>query len=180
MSPWPTPRQSILDCADGANEEFRTAGDSAAAGDAPRAAAAADHFGQALFLHATVVHCNRESGKRVLDCGSKACDFVSGMPSATSIDDPQLAARLAVCTFKSGGDEHGILGGVASEDLPVGATVQLVPSHCDPTGACLARCPGDHRLASVCLLPEHHLSIAHSQPARLDCWCARWRRRADL
>ena len=35
--------------------------------------------------------------------------------------------------FKSGGDEHGIILGVEPDDLPVGATVQLVPSHCDPT-----------------------------------------------
>ena len=40
---------------------------------------------------------------------------------------------LASCTFKSGGDEHGILLGVPGDQLPVGATLSLVPSHCDPT-----------------------------------------------
>jgi len=92
------------------------------------------HFTQALYLHATIVHANVASGKRVVDCGSKACDFVSGMPRATSLEDDALASRLAEsCTFTSGGDEHGVLLGVARDDLPVGATVQLVPSHCDPT-----------------------------------------------
>jgi len=109
----------VMDGDYGGNEEFN--------GDAP-----AD-FHQALYLHATVIHSNVASGKRVVDCGSKAVDLVSGMPRATSIADPALAARLAATTFKSGGDEHGILLGVADDDLPVGATVQIIPSHCDPT-----------------------------------------------
>ena len=53
-------------------------------------------------------------------------------PSKAASDEV-LAARLAATTFQSGGDEHGIIHGVAPGDLPVGATVQLVPSHCDPT-----------------------------------------------
>ena len=43
----------------GANEEFVSR-----EGDGPT-------FRQALFLHTTVVHANDETGKRVLDCGSK-------------------------------------------------------------------------------------------------------------
>ena len=80
-----------------------------------------------------MIHVNAASGKRVLDCGSKACDLVSGPPRATSLEEPDLASRLAKCTFRSGGDEHGILDGVQQGDLPLGSTVQLVPSHCDPT-----------------------------------------------
>jgi len=106
----------------GGNEELRGGGGSSA-----------PLFGQALFLHSTVVHANPATGKRVVDCGSKACDFVSGMPGVTSLADADLASRLADVTFKSGGDEHGVLLGVRPEDLPVGATVQLIPSHCDPT-----------------------------------------------
>ena len=56
-----------------------------------------------------------------------------GPPLATSIEDAALAAALASAAFTSGGDEHGILRGVAPGLLPVGATCQLVPSHCDPT-----------------------------------------------
>lgn len=110
----------VMDGDYGNNDEFKGVG------------AAAD-FGQALFLHATVIHCNVDAGKRVVDCGSKAVDLVSGMPRATSIVDAALAARLEQTSFKSGGDEHGIILGVAADDLPVGATVQIIPSHCDPT-----------------------------------------------
>ena len=55
------------------------------------------------------------------------------MPSATSIDDEGLAKQLSGTRFQSGGDEHGILFDVPEGILPVGSTVQLVPSHCDPT-----------------------------------------------
>ena len=51
-------------------------------------------FGQALHIHATVIHRNAASGKRVLDAGSKACDLVSGMPTATSLTDAALAEQM--------------------------------------------------------------------------------------
>ena len=90
-------------------------------------------FGQSLYVHASVVSVDEPQGKRVLDAGAKACDFVCGMPSATSIDDEGLAKQLSGTRFQSGGDEHGILFDVPEGILPVGSTVQLVPSHCDPT-----------------------------------------------
>lgn len=90
-------------------------------------------YAQSLFVHASVVSADVAQGKRVLDAGAKACDFVCGMPSATSLDDASLAAVLATTTYKSGGDEHGVLFDVPHDVLPVGATLQLVPSHCDPT-----------------------------------------------
>lgn len=92
-------------------------------------------FTQSLYVHASVVSSDESQGKRVLDAGAKACDFVSGMPTATSLEDPALAAALegGGVTFKSGGDEHGILTNVPNGLLPVGSTLQLVPSHCDPT-----------------------------------------------
>jgi len=90
-------------------------------------------FFQSLFLHATVISLDESAGKRVLDAGSKACDLVCGPPLATSIDDPALAEALRDVTYASGGDEHGVLRGVPPGVLPLGSTVQLVPSHCDPT-----------------------------------------------
>ena len=36
-------------------------------------------------------------------------------------------------TYRSGGDEHGILEGGAVGALAVGDTLLLQPSHCDPT-----------------------------------------------
>ena len=35
--------------------------------------------------------------------------------------------------YTLGGDEHGILHNVPAGMLPPGSTVQLMPSHCDPT-----------------------------------------------
>jgi D-serine deaminase-like pyridoxal phosphate-dependent protein len=87
-------------------------------------------FAQSLYVHASVVSCDAAQGKRVLDAGAKAVDFVCGMPRATSLDDEALNTALAQVTYKSGGDEHGLLFGVPPDVLPVGATVQLVPSHC--------------------------------------------------
>ena len=57
------------------------------------------------------------------------------MPKATSLTDDGLAQLLAAgdITFSSGGDEHGILNSVPADALPVGTTLQLIPSHCDPT-----------------------------------------------
>lgn len=52
---------------------------------------------------------------------------------ATSIECAETARALRTISFHSGGDEHGVLRGVPPGLLPVGATVQLIPSHCDPT-----------------------------------------------
>ena len=35
-------------------------------------------------------------------------------------------------TYRSGGDEHGILDLEAGDSLTVGAKLRLYPSHCDP------------------------------------------------
>lgn len=51
----------------------------------------------------------------------------------TSITDRTLASKLESVTFHNGGDEHGVLRDVPEDLLPLGSTVQLVPSHCDPT-----------------------------------------------
>lgn len=90
-------------------------------------------FAQSLFVHTTVVSADVAAGRRVVDAGAKACDFVCGMPRPTSLTDADLAGLLAGCTFSSGGDEHGVLNGVPADALPVGTTLQLIPSHCDPT-----------------------------------------------
>ncbi len=90
-------------------------------------------FSQALFIHTTVISADDAAGKRVVDAGSKACDLVCGVPEATSLDDDGLREALRATKYSSGGDEHGILRGVPSGLLPVGSTLQLVPSHCDPT-----------------------------------------------
>ena len=90
-------------------------------------------FEQSLTIHTTVTSANHESGKRILDCGSKAVDLVGGAPRPTAIGDAELSSALADVTYTSGGDEHGILRGVEPGRLPVGSTLQLIPAHCDPT-----------------------------------------------
>ena len=95
--------------------------------------AGAKRFEQSLFIHTTVVSSDAAQGKRVLDAGAKAVDLVSGMPTATALTDRGLATRLASLSFRSGGDEHGMLFDCPSDVLPVGSHVQLLPSHCDPT-----------------------------------------------
>lgn len=90
-------------------------------------------FAQSLYIHTTVVSSDGATGRRVVDAGSKAVDLVSGPPKATSVECADLASALGGVTYTSGGDEHGVLHGVPDGVLPVGATLQLVPSHCDPT-----------------------------------------------
>lgn len=90
-------------------------------------------FAQSMYVHTTVVSADEDKGKRVLDAGAKAVDLVCGPPRATALGDAPLAEALGGATFASGGDEHGVLRGVPRGVLPVGATLQLVPSHVDPT-----------------------------------------------
>ena len=90
-------------------------------------------FAQALYVHATVTSADEGSGKRIIDAGSKSVDLVGGAPLVTSMHDATQATALESVTYESGGDEHGILRGVARGQLPVGSTVQLLPAHCDPT-----------------------------------------------
>jgi D-serine deaminase-like pyridoxal phosphate-dependent protein len=90
-------------------------------------------FVQSLYVHTTVVSADVAAGRRVVDAGAKSCDFVCGPPKPTSLTDPALAETLRGVTFKSGGDEHGVLHDVPEGVLPIGSTIALVPSHCDPT-----------------------------------------------
>ena len=107
-----------------------------------------------MFVAATVISSEPSVGRRVLDAGTKAVDLLSGMPclawasepSATTITEADataagvghsfstnVPAELAEITFANGGDEHGILHNVPDGMLPIGTTVMLTPSHCDPT-----------------------------------------------
>ena len=90
-------------------------------------------FAQALFVHTTCISADEESGKRVIDAGTKAVDLLAGMPRVTSIVDGTIADALSSCVYAEGGCEHGILRGVPAGVLDVGETVQLVPSDLYPT-----------------------------------------------
>ena len=74
------------------------------------------------------------NGQRaVCDAGHKAHAIDSGLPTVHGLPAPQ-ALR-----FAKGGDEHGVLhpnaeAGNRTGWLPaLGATLWLVPGHCDPT-----------------------------------------------
>ena len=84
----------------------------------------APRFEHALFVKSQVM--SRGSAHAVVDAGHKAHAIDSGLPRIWQRE----------LEFANGGDEHGILRlGVRGADaLPeLGATVWLVPGHCDPT-----------------------------------------------
>jgi D-threonine aldolase len=83
-------------------------------------------FEQALFVKSQVVSRQSSGGddRAVLDAGHKSHAIDSGLPQIWS-------GHEADWRFFNGGDEHGILRGTALPDL--GATVWLIPGHCDPT-----------------------------------------------
>jgi D-serine deaminase-like pyridoxal phosphate-dependent protein len=87
--------------------------DNAALPGAPR-------FEHALFIKSQVM--SRAADRAVIDAGHKSHAIDSGLPRVWGCDDLE---------FVNGGDEHGILRGVALPAL--GETVWLVPGHCDPT-----------------------------------------------
>jgi D-serine deaminase-like pyridoxal phosphate-dependent protein len=84
-------------------------------------------FEHALFVKSQVMSIGRDHA--VCDAGHKSHAIDSGLPAVHgSGSEPPLA-------YFNGGDEHGILRTVEpGGQLPsLGATVWLVPGHCDPT-----------------------------------------------
>ena len=83
----------------------------------------APNFEHALFIKSQVM--SRQPTHAVCDAGHKSHAIDSGLP---------WVAHPAGLTFANGGDEHGLLRTAHPADLPdLGATVWLVPGHCDPT-----------------------------------------------
>jgi len=82
----------------------------------------APRFEHALFVKSSVI--SRGASHAVVDAGHKSHAVDSGLPRVWG----------AALDFTNGGDEHGIVRGRPGEPLPdLGATVWLVPGHCDPT-----------------------------------------------
>jgi len=79
----------------------------------------APRFEQALFVKCQVI--SRGAEHAVLDAGHKSHAIDSGLPRVWG----------ANWSVQNGGDEHCILRGTGLPEL--GATVWLVPGHCDPT-----------------------------------------------
>ncbi len=82
----------------------------------------APRFEHALFVKSSVI--SRGAAHAVVDAGHKSHAVDSGLPRVWGRD----------LDFANGGDEHGIVSARSGETLPeLGATVWLVPGHCDPT-----------------------------------------------
>jgi D-serine deaminase-like pyridoxal phosphate-dependent protein len=83
------------------------------------------------------VQAARESSASPLASAVGATSMSAPMTSSSESGLLGLNATTAgwatAVTFRAGGDEHGILENVPQGELPIGATVRLVPSHCDPT-----------------------------------------------
>ncbi|MCW5237560.1 DSD1 family PLP-dependent enzyme [Verminephrobacter eiseniae] len=80
-------------------------------------------FEQSLFVLTTVMS-TAVSGRAIVDAGLKSYTLEKGLPAVHSHNGMRLVAAS---------DEHGVIaldGGVV---LPLGTTIKLAPSHCDPT-----------------------------------------------
>lgn len=82
-------------------------------------------FLPSLFVAASVVSANRP-GRVVVNAGWKAFATDSGKPVA-------LRGAPAGATFRFMGDEHGALDFEGGGGPALGATIEFLPSHCDPT-----------------------------------------------
>jgi 3-hydroxy-D-aspartate aldolase len=82
-------------------------------------------FLPSLFVAASVVSANRR-GRVVVNAGWKALAADSGKPVA-------LRGAPVGATFRFMGDEHGALDFEGSEGPGIGAVIEFLTSHCDPT-----------------------------------------------
>jgi D-serine deaminase-like pyridoxal phosphate-dependent protein len=93
---------------------------------ANEAAPHAPRFEHALFVKSQVM--SRGASHAVVDAGHKSHAIDSGLPRVWT------GHGVAPLEFTNGGDEHGILLSHGGDALPeLGATVWLIPGHCDPT-----------------------------------------------
>jgi D-serine deaminase-like pyridoxal phosphate-dependent protein len=84
-------------------------------------------FEHALFVKTQVMSAGEDHA--VCDAGHKSHAIDSGLPKVHTFEgEPELE-------YLNGGDEHGILRSVGTSwRLPaIGATLWLIPGHCDPT-----------------------------------------------
>jgi D-serine deaminase-like pyridoxal phosphate-dependent protein len=82
-------------------------------------------FVPSLFVAATVVSANKP-GRVVVNAGWKAFAADSGKPVALRGGPPGASFRFM-------GDEHGALDFAGDEGPGLGATIEFLTSHCDPT-----------------------------------------------
>jgi D-serine deaminase-like pyridoxal phosphate-dependent protein len=98
-------------------------------------------FENALFLHSTVISKTVIEGDQgvarvVLDAGTKASSYDSGLPVPLSgwvCGGPSNRLSSDIADMHNGGDEHSVLMGNHARSLDVGNTLRLIPGHIDPT-----------------------------------------------
>jgi D-serine deaminase-like pyridoxal phosphate-dependent protein len=96
-------------------------------GAIPLAADGGEPFRPSLFVQASIVSVN-QPGLAVCNAGLKAFATDSGKPKP-------MAGAPAGATYRFMGDEHGgiELPSGSADAPPLGAAVELLTSHCDPT-----------------------------------------------
>lgn len=82
-------------------------------------------FTPSLFVAASVVSANRP-GRVIVNSGFKAFATDSGVPKPMRGAPPSASYHFM-------GDEHGAIDFEGAAGPPVGATIELLTSHCDPT-----------------------------------------------
>jgi len=82
-------------------------------------------FVTSLFVAATIVSANRP-GRVIVNSGFKAFATDSGLPKP-------IRGAPANSSYRFMGDEHGAIDFEGAANPPVGATIELLTSHCDPT-----------------------------------------------
>jgi 3-hydroxy-D-aspartate aldolase len=82
-------------------------------------------FEPSLFVAASVVSANRP-GRVIVNAGYKAFATDSGNPKPMRNAPPGA-------TYRYMGDEHGAVEFEAAANPALGATIELLTSHCDPT-----------------------------------------------
>jgi 3-hydroxy-D-aspartate aldolase len=82
-------------------------------------------FRPALFVAAGVISANRPD-RVIVNAGFKALATDSGKPLPVRGAPPNA-------TYRFFGDEHGAIEFTSGEAPPLGSTIELLTSHCDPT-----------------------------------------------
>lgn len=82
-------------------------------------------FVASLFVTATVVSANRP-GRVIVNSGFKAFATDSGIPKP-------MRGAPANSSYRFMGDEHGAIDFEGAANPRIGATIELLTSHCDPT-----------------------------------------------
>jgi D-serine deaminase-like pyridoxal phosphate-dependent protein len=86
--------------------------------------AVGNYFSHSLTILSTVISKSQSESRVTIDAGLKSLTTDSGFA------EPK---NMRGVTYTPMGDEHGWLSWEKAADLPVGARIEMIPSHIDPT-----------------------------------------------